>query len=120
MPLTTEIPEFALFSMGGDPWQQRAEYELRSPLSSLPNVKTPVLVVHWEGDIRVPVSQGDELYTGLRLLGRKAEMVRYPGGFHIVRTPSQAVDMTRRLIAWNAQHDTRPKRRSRGLDSRRR
>jgi dipeptidyl aminopeptidase/acylaminoacyl peptidase len=120
MALTTEIPEFALFSMGGDPWQRRAEYELRSPLSSLPNVKTPVLVVHWEGDIRVPVSQGDELYTGLRLLGRKAEMVRYPGGFHIVRTPSQAVDLTRRMIAWDAQHDTRPKRRSRGLDSRRR
>jgi dipeptidyl aminopeptidase/acylaminoacyl peptidase len=113
MALTTEIPEFALFSMGGDPWQRRAEYELRSPLSSLPNVKTPVLVVHWEGDIRVPVGQGDELYTGLRLLGRKAEMVRYPGGFHIVRTPSQAVDLTRRMIAWNAQHDARPKRRSR-------
>jgi dipeptidyl aminopeptidase/acylaminoacyl peptidase len=114
MALTTEIPDFALFSMGGDPWQRRAEYELRSPLSSLPNVKTPVLVVHWEGDIRVPVSQGDELYTGLRLLGRKAEMVRYPGGFHTVRTPSQAVDMTRRIMVWNAQHDTRPKRRSRG------
>jgi dipeptidyl aminopeptidase/acylaminoacyl peptidase len=120
MALTTEIPEFALFHMGGNPWERRAEYELRSPLSYLPNVKTPVLVIHWEGDIRVPVSQGEELYAGLRLLGRRAEMVRYPGGFHIMRTPSQAVDMTRRMVAWNAQHDTRPKRRSGGLDSRRR
>ena len=40
-------------------------------------------------------------------------MVRYPGGFHIVRTPSQAVDLTKRVLAWNARHDTRPKRRAR-------
>ncbi len=120
MALTTEIPEFALFNMGGNPWDRRAEYELRSPLSYLPSIKTPVLVVHWEGDLRVPISQGEELYTGLRLLGRTAEMVRYPGGFHIMRTPSQAVDMIRRMLAWNARHDTRPRRRSRGLDSARR
>jgi hypothetical protein len=48
MALTTEIPEFALFHMGGKPWDRRAEYELRS---------------------------------------------------------------------WNAEHDTRPKRRARRLDS---
>ena len=113
MALTTEIPEFALFHMGGKPWDRRAEYELRSPLTYLPNVKTPVLVIHWEGDIRVPMGQGEELYSGLRLLGRRTEMVRYPGGFHIMRTPSQAVDMTRRIVAWNAEHDTRPKRRAR-------
>ena len=72
-------------------------------------MKTPVLVVHWEGDLRVPISQGEELYTGLRLLGKKAEIVRYPGGFHILRTPSQAVDYAKRMLAWNAQHDTPPK-----------
>jgi len=113
MALTTEIADFALFNMGGHPWERRAEYELRSPLSYLPAVKTPILVVHWEGDIRVPVSQGDELYTGLRLLGKETELVRYPGGFHIVRTPSQAVDLARRILAWNEQHDARPARRAR-------
>ena len=35
----------------------------------------------------MPIGQGEELYTGLRLLGKKAELVRYPGGFHIQRTP---------------------------------
>lgn len=117
MALTTEIPEFALFHMGGKPWDRRAEYELRSPLTYLPNVRTPVQVIHWEGDIRVPISQGEELYSGLRVLGRKTEIVRYPGGFHIMRTPSQAVDMTRRILAWNGQHDKRPKRRALRLDS---
>jgi dipeptidyl aminopeptidase/acylaminoacyl peptidase len=115
MALTTEIPEFDLFNMGGTLWARRAEYELRSPLSYLPDVNTPVLVVHWEGDLRVPVGQGDELYAGLRLLGKETEFVRYPGGFHIVRTPSQAVDYAKRILAWNERHDARPKRRTRGV-----
>jgi dipeptidyl aminopeptidase/acylaminoacyl peptidase len=114
MALTTEIQEFDVFNMGGTPWQRRAEYELRSPLTYLPDVNTPVLVVHWEGDLRVPVSQGDELYQGLRLLGKPVEFVRYPGGFHILRTPSQAVDYAKRVLAWNQRHDARPKRRRRG------
>ena len=113
MALTTEIPEFARFQMGGLPWDRRAEYEERSPLSYLPAVSTPVLVIHWEGDIRVPVGQGDELYAGLRLLGKETEFVRYPGGFHIVRTPSQSVDECRRVLAWNERHDRGRKRRAR-------
>jgi dipeptidyl aminopeptidase/acylaminoacyl peptidase len=113
MALTTEIPEFARFNMGGLPWDRREEYERRSPLSYLPAIQTPVLVIHWEGDLRVPPGQGEELYTGLRLLGKETEFVRYPGGFHIMRTPSQSVDETRRVLAWNERHDTRRRRRSR-------
>ena len=113
MTLTTEIPEFSVFNMSGTPWTARDEYTTRSPLSYLPAVRTPVLVIHWEGDLRVPISQGEELYNGLRLLGKKAEFVRYPGGFHIRRTPSQGVDYTRRILAWDAQHDARRKKRAR-------
>ena len=113
MTLTTEIPEFSLFNMGGSPWSRPDEYEKRSPLTYLPAVTTPMLVIHWEGDLRVPVGQGEELYTGLRLLGKKAEIVRYPGGFHIQRTPSQAVDYANRILAWNGEHDTGRTRRAR-------
>jgi len=105
MALTTDIPEFSRFSMGGTPWERRAEYELRSPLTYLPRVGTPVLVLHWEGDIRVPIGQGDELYAGLKALGKEVEFLRYPGGFHVLTTPSQSVDATRRIISWNKRHD---------------
>ena len=107
MSLTSDVPEFALFSLGGTPFKRAEEYAGRSPLRYLPAVKTPVLVVHWEGDLRVPIGQGEELYTGLRLLGKEAELLRYPGGFHAVRTPSQAVDMTEQILAWNRKHDRR-------------
>jgi len=34
------------------------------------------------------------------LLGKEVELVRYPGGSHISRSPSQAVDRVRRLLDW--------------------
>jgi dipeptidyl aminopeptidase/acylaminoacyl peptidase len=113
MALTTDVPGFVLFNMGGTPWEQPDEYDKRSPLHYLPNVTTPVLVLHMEGDIRVPIGQGEELYAGLRLLDKKAELLRYPGGFHVSMTPSQLADYATRVIAWNHQHDARRRKRVR-------
>ncbi len=111
--LTTDVSDFALFNMGGTPWEQPDEYDKRSPLHYLPNVTTPVLVIHMEGDVRVPIGQGEELYTGLRLLGKETELVRYPGGFHATLTPSQDADCVTRVIAWNHQHDPRRRKQAR-------
>jgi dipeptidyl aminopeptidase/acylaminoacyl peptidase len=114
MALTTDLPEIMLFNMGGTPWQNPTEYDKRSPLRYFPEVTTPVLLIHWEGDIRVPIGQSDELYTGLKLLGKKVEFLRYPGGFHIFRTPSQALDWVNQMLAWNERHDPRRRNRRRG------
>ena len=102
--------------MGGLPWSRRHEYEMRSPLTYLPDVKTPVLVIHWEGDLRVPISQGEELYTGLRLLGKKAELVRYPGGFHIQRTPSPGGRLRQADAGLGLQHDDARRKSGRAPD----
>ncbi len=104
---TSDIPGFVEFNFGL-PWQNRVEFELRSPLTSAPEITTPVLILHWEGDLRVPISQGEELYAVLRRLGRPVEFVRYPGGSHVFRTPSQTIDWMRRLLAWNERYDAPP------------
>jgi dipeptidyl aminopeptidase/acylaminoacyl peptidase len=105
MALTGDVPEVLQFYFGGPPWRRADEYERRSPLTYLANVTTPVLVIHWEGDLRVPIGQADELYAALKLLGKEVEFMRYPGGFHILSTPSQAVDEITQLLAWNKRHD---------------
>lgn len=118
MAFTTDTAEFARFVMRGTPWDRPDEYEKRSPLHYLPAVTTPVLVLHWEGDLRVPIGQGEELYAGLKTLGKETEMLRYPGGFHVLQTPSQSVDATRQVLDWNERHDARRGRRSRRAASR--
>jgi dipeptidyl aminopeptidase/acylaminoacyl peptidase len=111
MALTSDIPWVAQFHFGGTPWQRSEEYDRLSPLTYLPAVTTPVLVIHWEGDLRVPINQGEEIYAGLRTLGKEAEFLRYPGGFHVQITPSQGVDATRQVLDWNQRHDKRRSRR---------
>ena len=101
---TTDIPGFAVHEQGGLPWERSDEYGKRSPITYLPDVTTPVLVIHHEGDLRCPIGQGEELFALLRLLGKEAEMVRYPGGFHGIATPSQLVDQTERILGWYEAH----------------
>jgi dipeptidyl aminopeptidase/acylaminoacyl peptidase len=105
MAATCDIPLFNIFEMGGaTPWERPEIYAKHSPITYLPNVRTPVRLFHWEGDIRCPIGQSEAWFQGLKLLGREAELVRYPGGFHIVRAPSQMVDFVQRHLDWFSSH----------------
>ncbi|MGC8464556.1 MAG: S9 family peptidase [Acidimicrobiales bacterium] len=101
---TTDIPHFNEFESGGSPWDAPEYYREHSPITYLPNVTTPVQVLHWEGDLRCPVGQGEEIFQGLLKLGKEAQMVRYPGGFHVARTPSQMCDYIERHLSWFGSH----------------
>lgn len=49
-----------------------------SPISYVKNVKTPLLILHNEFDLRCPIGQAEELFTALKFLKRKVEFVRFP------------------------------------------
>jgi dipeptidyl aminopeptidase/acylaminoacyl peptidase len=103
---TSDIPRFEVRQMGGTPFENPEEYRKRSPVTYLPNVKAPVLLVHHEGDLRCPIGQAEEIFQGLRLLGSEVEFVRYPGGFHTYNThaPSQQLDRMKRTRDWYDGH----------------
>ena len=114
-----DIPLFDIYEMGGSPFDNEAAYRERSPVTYLPKVKTPVLLVHWEGDLRCPIGQSEEIFQGLKVLGKKVEFIRYPGGSHGVQTPSQQLDRLRRTIAWYDRHAPRRPARGRRVAGRR-
>ena len=64
------------------------------------NVKTPIMFIHGEGDLRCPISQSEEFYLSLKRLHKTAVMVRYPGEFHGFTTPSHKFDRFERMLAW--------------------
>lgn len=101
---TTDIPHFNAYESGGTPWERPEYYIEHSPITHLPKVTTPVQVLHWEGDLRCPIGQGEEIFQGLLALNKEAIMVRYPGGFHVLRTPSQMEDFVNRHLNWFASH----------------
>ena len=57
-------------------------YLRQSPISYVSDMRTPLLIVHSENDLRCPVNQAEELFVALRLLGRTPEFVRFPGESH--------------------------------------
>ncbi len=101
---TDDEPHFSVESLGGTPQQQPEEYRYRSALSYVDQVTTPVQLQHFEGDLRCPIGQSMQYYMALKFLGREVEFVRYPGGSHVGRTPSQWKDMLIRMNQWFKSH----------------
>lgn len=58
------------------------EYARMSPMSSVHNIHTPMLIIHSERDLRCPMSQAEELFMALRLLRRDVTFYRFPGETH--------------------------------------
>ncbi|MCH7802373.1 MAG: S9 family peptidase, partial [Chloroflexi bacterium] len=78
-----------------------------SPLTYAPNVETPVLLLHGEADLRVPMEQSEQYFVTLKRLGKVVEFVRFPGGYHgFVRGghPRMREEYLSRLIAWMDKH----------------
>lgn len=104
---TGDIPHVMLDELGGTPLAAPEAYSARSPVTYLDNARTPVQLAHWEGDLRCPIGQSEELFVALMLRGVEVEMLRYPAGSHVGRTPSQDVDSTQRTLDWYAAHPPR-------------
>ncbi len=69
------------------------------------NVKTPTLLITGEEDWRTPISESEQDYTALKLLGVEAVLVRVPGEAHGIRArPSHHVAKTLSIVGWFDKH----------------
>jgi dipeptidyl aminopeptidase/acylaminoacyl peptidase len=82
--LTTADPPSFAWDMGGMPWERPDQYQRLSPLTWVEGIRAPLLLIHSEQDQNCPISQSEQLYTALRLLGRETEFLRLPGEGHLV------------------------------------
>ena len=81
---TADIPRTKESEFFGSPWQSESNQLMRSlsPITYAANVKTPTLFVHGEADMRVPITEDEQMYTALRKLHVPAKFIRYPGNYH--------------------------------------
>jgi dipeptidyl aminopeptidase/acylaminoacyl peptidase len=88
--------------MGGSPWEVRERYLENSAVFYLDRVQTPLLIIHGGADRAVPSFMADEVFTGLRRLGKPVAYRRYEGEDHWEGTWSRAnqVDVLNHVIAW--------------------
>ncbi len=97
---TTDIPPFQESYFGARPWEDRELYAKHSAMSYVDKVTTPTLIQHGTEDRRVPISQGEELYTALRSRGVTVEMVKYPRSQHGLSEPKLIRDSMMRNLDW--------------------
>lgn len=99
---TADIPGFLPDYFGGEFWDTdgAARFQDHSAMFYVGNVKTPTLIQHGEQDLRVPTSQGYELYGALRRRQVPVKMVTYPRTPHGIQEPKLMLDAMKRNLAW--------------------
>ena len=89
---------------GAQPWDDVEAYRRASAMTFIKQARTPTLILHGGSDVRVPPSQAQELYMGLRKNGVPVEMVLFPREPHGLQEPRHRLDKMRREYAWFSKY----------------
>jgi dipeptidyl aminopeptidase/acylaminoacyl peptidase len=89
---------------GGQPWDDTESYWKRSAMAFIKQARTPTLILHGASDVRVPPSQAQELYMGLRKNGIPVQLVLFPREPHGLQEPRHRLDKMRREYAWFSKY----------------
>lgn len=84
--------------IGKNLWEGFDQYVESSPLFSLPNVQTPLLIMHNDNDGAVPYYQGIELFMGMRRLKKPAWLLIYDNEKHGLRKMKNKQDLSIRVM----------------------
>jgi dipeptidyl aminopeptidase/acylaminoacyl peptidase len=79
-------------------WENPQLYIKNSPIFNVDSVNTPLLLMANKNDGAVSFSQGVQLFTALRRLGKKSWMLQYDGENHIIINNEAARDYSLRLF----------------------
>ena len=76
---------------------------MKIPLRHMNNVKTPTLVVHSMNDFRSPLTEGEQLFTALKIVGVPTELVLFPEESHGLSRggkPKHREERLRHMLRW--------------------
>jgi dipeptidyl aminopeptidase/acylaminoacyl peptidase len=87
----------------GDPWETPGFYLERSPITYVRQMRTPLLILHSENDLRCPIEQGEQLFVALKKQGVPTLFVRFPGESHDLSRngqPKHRLERLRHILTW--------------------
>jgi dipeptidyl aminopeptidase/acylaminoacyl peptidase len=102
-------PDYCRAALLGDPLTPEGVEQLwrQSPLRNVANVRTPLLMLQGEADVRCPASDNEQFFIALRRLGRTVEYVLYPDSYHVYAysgRPDRRIDRMQRVVNWFGQN----------------
>ena len=87
-------------------WENPELYWRYSPIAYVQNIRTPLLLLHSEEDLRCPIEQAEQLFTALKQMRREVRFVRFPGENHELSRsgkPSHRVQRFGYILDWFAE-----------------
>ena len=102
-------PECCRMALIGDPLSADGVDRLwrQSPLRNVAAVRTPLLMLQAESDLRCPAQDNEQFFVALRQLGRTVEYVLYPDESHVFAAagrPDRRIDRMQRVLEWFARY----------------
>ncbi|MBC7882260.1 MAG: S9 family peptidase [Anaerolineae bacterium] len=95
---------FTPFWFRGAPWKEEADFKARSPITFIERVKTPLMLVEGDEDLRTPAATGGEqMFRALKYLKRPTVMVRFPGETHDLSRsgqPQHRIERLQHILGW--------------------
>jgi dipeptidyl aminopeptidase/acylaminoacyl peptidase len=97
---TTDISGFGPDFFGGDHWETPAIYATHASMTQIGKARTPTLIQHCEGDIRVPIGQSYMLYNALKRQGVEVRMLSVPRQGHNPTEPKATLKIMETNLEW--------------------
>lgn len=106
MAYSTEELWFSNTEFGGMPWSAtaREQFTKFSPHRAAANLKTPTMVITNQLDFRVPVDQGLQLFTALRLRGVPSEALVFEDEGHWVLKALNSKVWHEKVFGWMSKY----------------
>jgi dipeptidyl aminopeptidase/acylaminoacyl peptidase len=86
------------------PWEDPADFAARSPITHVAKVKTPLMLVDGDDDLRTPASDGGEMmFRALKYMKVPTVMVRFPGETHELSRsgkPRHRIERLQHIVGW--------------------
>ncbi len=99
--------DFTLFQptwFRGAPWEDPKDFAARSAITFANKIKTPLMLIEGESDLRTPPSDGGEqMFRALKYRKIPTVMVRFPGETHDLSRSGQPwhrIERLRHIVGW--------------------
>jgi dipeptidyl aminopeptidase/acylaminoacyl peptidase len=101
---TADFTQFTPSWFRKAPWEDPQDYTSRSPITYVNRVKTPLMLLDGDDDLRTPPADGGEMmFRALKYLKVPTVMVRFPGETHELSRsgkPRHRVERLQHILGW--------------------
>jgi dipeptidyl aminopeptidase/acylaminoacyl peptidase len=104
---TSDFGDVIVQEVGGPPWKDNRKLRKLSPLTYAEKIRTPLLIIHSEQDLRCALEQAEQLFLALKYLNREVEYVAFEGESHGLSRggrPQNRCERLKRIIGWFDKH----------------